>query len=78
MSMLLRVLFLNVTVFNSGSFSSSPVHLSDSALLAGSLRPTNGMATYNREIEEEMMQFCRLLLAEHLPMKKIFHCIPWG
>ena len=50
----------------------------DSALLAGPLQPTNGLATYHREIEEEMMQFCRSLLAEHLAMEKFFQCTPWA
>jgi len=49
----------------------------ENRLLAGPLHRSNGMVTYQKEVEEEMTQFCRSLLSEHLPTEKFFYCTPW-
>ena len=50
----------------------------DSTLLASALESTKGMVSYHKNIEKEMIQYCRSYLAKYLPVEKIFQCTPWA
>ena len=45
-------------------------------LLAGPLERRNGMASYRREIEEEMLDFCTAQLVSFVPSERFFPCVP--
>ncbi len=45
-------------------------------LLAGPLERRHGMASYRREIEEEMLDFCTAELASFVPSERFFPCVP--
>ena len=50
----------------------------DSTLLASALESKKGMVSYHKNIEKEMIQYCRSYLAKYLPVEKIFQCTPWA
>ena len=47
-------------------------------LLAGSLQTRGRMVSYGREIEEEMMEFCRNELKRYAPDSLFFDCLVVG
>jgi len=47
----------------------------DEALFAGPLQESGGMVSYQRELEQELLQFCACELRKYIPESIFFPCV---